>query len=528
MNLLDDNEILDFDLDANADSFEFPKNPLSQKMPVMQEEETEENEEFLDDEFSGDELLDDEFLDDEDYDEEEYDINEYYDDDKYVDEAEDNFSVDAGITYDDLEEESFNKKIPKKSFRFKKFRGENFIDNEKEEPDQDSIFYNDSSKKSIKHFSRNAEQRQSYRSMSILTWILAFTTLCSVGLCVYLLIDAHNKATSVNSVIIERPPLQYTQEEIDLMMEEAADLREQEIKQEMQDHLAVSNPNVAEMLRQLYSDHVIYYDSEGYHFIPLPDSIERNNLDRNNFVLSEDGEITYMEQDTVVSLKGIDVSQHQGAIDWNQVAASGVNFAMIRAGYRGYGSGVLVTDERFEENVTGALNAGLPVGAYFFTQAITVEEAEEEASYVTQLLAPYEITYPVVIDVEKPDSEDARANSLSQEERTAIVCAFCRAIEDAGYTPMIYGNTQSLFGMLDIEQISKYDIWHAFYNDYIYYPYQLQMWQYTAGATVPGIAGAVDLNIWFPDTLQSTSSPQDAGEDTQNTDEDTSNPQQDM
>ena len=554
MNRLDDDEIIDFDLDANADSFEMPKNPLSRKIPVTQEEElTDDEEEFLDED---DDFLDDDFLDDEDpYQDEEpiYDISpdsdalneetpndtasdrklfgsefgEEFFDESFADESLENYSDEDDLFYDDLEE-SLNKKIPKKTFQFKKFRSEDYGADEEEEIDQESIFYNDSSKKSIKHFSRSTEQRQTYRSMSILTWILAFTTLCSVGLCVYLLIDAHNKATSVHSVIIERPPLQYTQEEIDMMMEEAADLREQEIKLEMQDHLAVPSPNVAEMLRQLYSDHVIYYDSEGYHFIPLPASIERNNLDRNNFVLSEDGEITYMEQDTVVSLKGIDVSQHQGSIDWEQVAASGVDFAMIRAGYRGYGSGVLVTDERFEENITGALNAGLPVGAYFFTQAVTVEEAEEEASYITQLLSPYDITYPVVIDVEKPDSDDARANSLSQEERTAIVCAFCRAIEGAGYTPMIYGNTQSLFGMLDIEQISEYEIWHAFYNDYAYYPFQLRMWQYTAGATVPGVEGAVDLNIWLPENIQSASSSQDAGEDMQNNGEDTQNNDEDI
>ncbi len=170
---------------------------------------------------------------------------------------------------------------------------------------------------------------------------------------------------------------------------------------------------------------------------------------------------------------------------------------MIRAGYRGYGTeGKLVTDECFERNMEGAAANGIDIGVYFFTQAITVEEAREEAQYVLDLLASYDISYPIVIDVEKLSS-DARANALTQAQRTEIVSAFCDAIAEAGYTPMIYGGIYSLFGMLDINQVSHYKIWFAFYNNYVYYPYEVQMWQYSDKGSIPGIEGAVDLNLWF-------------------------------
>lgn len=339
-------------------------------------------------------------------------------------------------------------------------------------------------------------RKRADRSHSILTGFLALTTLCSLGLCLYMLISPHSKPAASSAIIDADTPVLYSQEEVDAMMEEAALAHERELKNEIMNQLAVENPSVSDTLRWLYSDAVLYLDDGGYHFIPISDSIERNTLERGSFTVSENGEIAYTAQDGLSARKGIDVSQHQGDIDWDQVAASGVEFAIIRAGIRGYGSGALVTDEYFERNMEGAAANGIAAGVYFFTQAITVEEALEEAQYVLGLIAPYDIAYPIVIDVENPAS-DARANVLTQAERTEIVSAFCDAIAEAGYTPMIYGNTYSLFGMLDIEQISHYKIWHAFYNDYVYYPYRLQMWQYTSKANIPGIEGDVDLNLWF-------------------------------
>jgi len=155
-------------------------------------------------------------------------------------------------------------------------------------------------------------------------------------------------------------------------------------------------------------------------------------------------------------------------------------------------------DERFVENMEGATAAGLEVGVYFFSQAINETELLEETEFIFEAIAPYNITYPVVIDVEKIENDTARADALGASERTALVRLFCDTVAARGYTPMIYGNTYSLFSMLEIENIQDYEIWYAFYNDYLYYPYPVRMWQYTANATVPGIEGAADLNIWLP------------------------------
>lgn len=347
---------------------------------------------------------------------------------------------------------------------------------------------------------KQPRRKRAARPQSILMGFLALTTLCSLGLCLYMLFNSRATPADSNAIIENGgdKPVFYSQEEVDVMMEEAALASEQELKNEIMNQLSSENPSVQDTLRWLYSDFVFYQDNGSYHFIPLSDTIERNSLERGNFTVSENGEISYTSQSGTSARKGIDVSQFQGDIDWEQVAASDVEFAMIRAGYRGYGAnGTLVTDECFESNMAGAAANGIDIGVYFFTQAITVEEALDEAQYVIELIAPYDISYPIVIDVEKLSNSDARANALTQAQRTEIVSAFCDAIAEAGYTPMIYGGIYSLFGMLDINQVNHYKIWFAFYNNYVYYPYEIQMWQYTDKASIPGIEGNVDLNLWF-------------------------------
>ncbi|MGN0324702.1 MAG: glycoside hydrolase family 25 protein [Lachnospiraceae bacterium] len=345
-----------------------------------------------------------------------------------------------------------------------------------------------------------SRKRKNRSTGSVLTWILALTTVCSVGLCIYMLINPRTEPVSSDNVDgpEEEPAILYSQEEVDLLMARAADEREQTLKNEIRNQLEVPEPSLAETLRWLYSDSILYLDENGYHFVPISETIEKHQINCSNFSVSENGVITYTEQGKPRALMGIDVSQHQGEIDWEQVASSDVEFAIIRAGIRGYETGALVTDSYFETNMQGALDNGIEVGVYFFTQAVSEEEAVEEAQYVLELIAPYQISYPVVIDVENP-AGNARANVLTQAERTAVIRTFCDTIAAAGYTPMIYGNTHSLFGMLDIEQIQQYEIWHAFYNNYVYYPYRLKMWQYTASGQVPGISGTVDLNLWFLD-----------------------------
>lgn len=197
-------------------------------------------------------------------------------------------------------------------------------------------------------------------------------------------------------------------------------------------------------------------------------------------------------------IRGIDVSHHQSEIQWTEVAASGVEFAMIRVGYRGIETAQLYMDDRAIENLQGALAAGLKVGVYFFSQAITPEEAVEEAEYVLNLIKDYHITMPVVFDWEWV-REDVRTADVGQELLTRITDAFCARIARAGYTPMFYFNLSQGQDMLFLDRLTAYDFWLAMYRDRMDYPYKLKMWQYTCEGTVPGIKGAVDVNLYFPE-----------------------------
>ncbi|MCD8067778.1 MAG: hypothetical protein LUE87_02580, partial [Lachnospiraceae bacterium] len=195
---------------------------------------------------------------------------------------------------------------------------------------------------------------------------------------------------------------------------------------------------------------------------------------------------------------GIDVSSHNGSIDWSAVANSGVSFAIIRCGYRGYGSGVLVEDSRFRANIQGAINAGVKVGVYFFSQAISSTEAVEEASMVLQLVSGYSLSYPIYIDVEYSNSShDGRADSLSVSERTAIVKAFCQTVVNSGYSAGIYANKTWLTSFLDMSQLSSYKVWLAQYAAAPTYSGSFHMWQYSATGSIGGISGNVDLNLWY-------------------------------
>lgn len=195
---------------------------------------------------------------------------------------------------------------------------------------------------------------------------------------------------------------------------------------------------------------------------------------------------------------GIDVSGFQGAIDWAQVRDAGVKFVMIRVGGRGYGqAGTLYEDGRAAENYAGAKAAGLRVGAYFFSQAISVEEAEEEAAYVLELIRDWELDMPVVFDWEYIN-EEARTANVDKRTLTDCTLAFCQAIENAGKEAMIYFNPNQSDNHIYLEELTDYRSWLAMYSDRMTYPYQVDMWQYTNAGNVPGIDGVVDINLYFP------------------------------
>ena len=199
------------------------------------------------------------------------------------------------------------------------------------------------------------------------------------------------------------------------------------------------------------------------------------------------------------TITGIDVSSHQQEIDWEKVKSSGVDFVMVRIGYRGYESGKLVIDPYADANLVGAAAAGLDVGVYFFSQALSVEEAEEEAAFVLEAIQDYELTMPVVYDWETVSDEDARTHGMDPRTLTDCSLAFLQAVEEAGYPVMLYCNSYQAVHQLYLDDLKNYDLWLAMYTKRMDFPYKMKMWQYTNKGRVPGIEGHTDINVYFPE-----------------------------
>lgn len=224
-----------------------------------------------------------------------------------------------------------------------------------------------------------------------------------------------------------------------------------------------------------------------------------NRYDSSAFTL-ENGYLIY-QSDTPCYI-GVDVSSHQGEIDWERVADAGIDFAMIRVGYRGYTVGRIQMDSYFESNIRQALAAGLEVGVYFFSQATNLEEAQEEALQTLAWIEDYPITYPVVFDWERISSASSRTSDTPDVMVTACAMAFCETIESAGYTAMIYGNPSMVGSELDLSQLSEYAFWLAHYTSGwqpTSFAYHYDMWQYTSYGSVDGISTRVDLNLCLTD-----------------------------
>lgn len=226
------------------------------------------------------------------------------------------------------------------------------------------------------------------------------------------------------------------------------------------------------------------------------EDVDRNRYDPEDFSTDSRGWLQYQSGGRRAA-QGIDVSFYQGEIDWQAVADSGVEFAMIRVGYRGYSQGTLQMDERFQENMDGALAAGLDVGVYFFSQATSVLEAEEEADFVLSAVRGYPIKYPVVFDWEFIDGAEARTNGMDGDTVTQCAAAFCDLISVAGYTPMVYFNQELDYLFYQLDQLDASQFWLAEYDTKPDFFYDFEMWQYTHTGVVPGIQGNVDLNLAF-------------------------------
>ena len=304
----------------------------------------------------------------------------------------------------------------------------------------------------------------------------------------------------VDAAAVNGEGITYSQQELEEKVAQAArDARAEgarEVLGGIEERLS-NGDTVVETLRPYYPEDIVVVSNGSFHFVPIRDDLKKHNRLKENLSVLENGEFQYSENGQVISHKGIDVSGHQGEIDWQQVASDGVEFAFIRVGIRGYETGKIVADEQFENNITGALANGIKVGVYFFSQAVTPEEAAEEAAFVLEQIAPYKVEFPVVYDVEKVAASTARMNQISVEERTNLALYFCQTIEAAGYTPVIYHNMEMGTVLLDIETLEKYDKWFAYYGTDMYYPYDYRVWQYSEKGTVAGINGNVDLNICF-------------------------------
>ena len=194
------------------------------------------------------------------------------------------------------------------------------------------------------------------------------------------------------------------------------------------------------------------------------------------------------------TVMGIDISKHNGNIDWNAVKNSGVQYVILRCGYRGSASGVLVEDQKFKRNIQGAMAAGLKVGIYFFSQAVNEVEAVEEASMTLSLIKNYRITYPVYIDVE---SANGRADGISKAARTSVINAFCQTIRNSGYTPGLYANKNWLTEKINTGALGGCKIWLAQYVAAPTYGGRYEMWQYSSRGSIAGIKGNVDLNVSY-------------------------------
>lgn len=241
-------------------------------------------------------------------------------------------------------------------------------------------------------------------------------------------------------------------------------------------------PEGMRLFQDLYEGEVIIPDFD------VPD----NKLDMEGFTADAEGRLAYEG-----AVLGVDVSEFQGEVDWYAVKAAGIEFAILRTGYRGMTQGLLKEDQCFRQNLEGAANAGLKLGVYFFSQAVTPEEAEEEADYVLEILDGQALTFPVAFDWEPITGDEARTDGLDGEEMTRCAAAFCKRIEDAGYRPAVYFNQTQGYLRYDLRELTDYELWLAEYGAVPDFYYHFDLWQYSHTGRVDGIQGDVDLDLAF-------------------------------
>lgn len=209
--------------------------------------------------------------------------------------------------------------------------------------------------------------------------------------------------------------------------------------------------------------------------------------------------MNYYEDGKLVSKCGVDISANLGDVDFSKLKSAGCDFVMVKIGARGYASGNIVLDADYEENLRAAKKAGLDIGVYFCSQAVSKAEAREEADEVLDAIADYTVKYPVVFVMENVLDDMARIEALDMTDRTQTARAFMDRVEDSGYTPMLYGDKEWLLTMVDMETLQDYEVWYAQDSDEPDYPYEFGMWQYDSDASIKGITGDAAMIISFKD-----------------------------
>ncbi len=343
--------------------------------------------------------------------------------------------------------------------------------------------------------------------MALVIYSIVITVVCiGAAVCAVWLFIENNKAVEVNGLSVDSDK-EFSAKEVEKLLvaeydkayEKAYDESEHATKtlllNDIKNRMSKGDTTLS-LLRALYPEYLIYNEVGGFKFMPILD-VPMHEFAKGEFVVNDDETMHYIEKEEIKSHKTIDVSKFQGDIDWKKVKEDGVEYAFIRVGYRGYGTGAMVEDEYFDINVKGAIGAGIKVGVYFFTEAINDEEAIEEAEFILEKIKPYKIELPVVLDVEEIAGDDVRNEELTKEELTNVCLTFMEKIEEEGYTPMLYGNLKCIASMIDYTVLCKYPLWYAFYSDEIYIPYKVAGWQYSSTGKVDGISGDCDLNMFF-------------------------------
>lgn len=244
-------------------------------------------------------------------------------------------------------------------------------------------------------------------------------------------------------------------------------------------------------------DRIAVTDEKGVKkYYEILSSVDKNPYDLENNLVTDNGALQYKDGNKVSS-KGVDLSKYNGTVDFVKLKECGIDYAMLRLGSRGYGTGLITLDEKFVEYAQNAALNNISIGAYFYSQAITEAEAIEEANYIVGAVGTFMLKYPIAIDIEKVTDDDARTDNLTTKQRTAVVKAFCDTVKSFGYKPCIYADRDMLISGLNLEDLDGYDIWLSDDNIPTDFPYKFTMWQYTDSGRIDGITGNVDMDLCF-------------------------------